>query len=159
MCVLLSDVVFKHSEKLFRKTDLLKTCRKSKYLGKKIWRNALAWKSKKLQGIFGKTFIWHYYLQLSFVYKTVSQISFKLFCSGDKIIRVKNYQSSIGNEVDFRDILNVSPDILAKNWNFKKLRQWFCRWKSTDNNDINIFLSLENPCTFLLAKNRPENAF
>ena len=84
MCVLLSDVVFKHSEKLFRKTDLLKTCRKSKYLGKKIWRNALAWKSKKLQGIFGKTFIWHYYLQLSFVYKTVSQISFKLFCSGDK---------------------------------------------------------------------------
>ena len=84
MCVLLSDVVFKHSEKLFRKTDVLKTCRKSKYLGKKIWRNALAWKSKKLQGIFGKTFIWHYYLQLSFVYKTVSQISFKLFCSGDK---------------------------------------------------------------------------
>ena len=27
---------------------------------------------------------WHYRLQLSFVYKTVSQISFNLFCSGDK---------------------------------------------------------------------------
>ena len=25
------------------------------------------------------------------------------------------YQSSLGNEVDFRDIMNVSPDILAKN--------------------------------------------
>ena len=31
--------------------------------------------------------------------------------------------------------------------------------KSTDNNDINIFLSLENPCTFCLGKKRPENAF
>ena len=28
----------------------------------------------------------------------------------------------------------------------------FCRGKNTDNNDINIFLSLENPCIFLLAK-------
>ena len=26
--------------------------------------------------------------------------------------------------------------------------------KSTDNNDINIFLSLGNPCTFLLAKEK-----
>ena len=42
---------------LLRKTDVLKTCRKSKFLGKKIWRNALALKSKKVQGIFGKTFI------------------------------------------------------------------------------------------------------
>ena len=54
MCVLLFDV-FKHL--LLRKTDVLKTCRKSKFLGKKIWRNALALKSKKIQGIFGKTFI------------------------------------------------------------------------------------------------------
>ena len=30
----------------------------------------------------------------------------------------------------------------------------FCRWKSTDNNDINVFLSVENPCTFLLAKEK-----
>ena len=54
MCVLLFDV-FKHL--LLRKTDVLKTCWKSKYLGKKIWRNALALKSEKVQGIFGKTFI------------------------------------------------------------------------------------------------------
>ena len=52
MCVPLSDI-FKHL--LLRKTDVLKTCRKSKFLGKKIWRNALALKSKKVQGIFGKT--------------------------------------------------------------------------------------------------------
>ena len=36
----------------------------------------------------------------------------------------------------------------------RKTETQFCRWKSTDNNDINIFLSLENPCTFLLAKEK-----
>ena len=54
MCVLLFDV-FKYL--LLRKTDVLKTCRKSKFLGKKIWRNTLALRSKKVHGIFGKTFI------------------------------------------------------------------------------------------------------
>ena len=54
MCVLLFDV-FKHL--LLRKTDVFKTCRKSKFLGKKIWRNALALKSKNVEAIFGKTFI------------------------------------------------------------------------------------------------------
>ena len=54
MCVFLFDV-FKHL--LLRKTDILKICQKSKLLGKKIWRNALALKSKKVQGIFGETFI------------------------------------------------------------------------------------------------------
>ena len=54
MCVLLFDV-FKYL--LFRKTDILKTCQKSNFLGKKIWRNAPALKSKKVQGIFGETFI------------------------------------------------------------------------------------------------------
>ena len=54
------------------------------------------------------------------------------------------YQSSLGNKVDFRDIRNVSP---------KKTETRFCRWKSIEHNKgINIFLSLENPCTFLLAK-------
>ena len=54
MCVLLFDG-FKHL--LLRKTDVLKPCRKSKFLGKKIWRNALALKSKKVQDIFGGTLI------------------------------------------------------------------------------------------------------
>ena len=54
MCVVLFDV-FKHL--LLRKTDAIKTCEKSKFLRKKICRNALALKGKKVQGIFGKTFI------------------------------------------------------------------------------------------------------
>ena len=52
MCLLLFDV-FKHL--LLRKTDVIKTCQKTKFLGKKTWRNAVPLKSKKVQGIFGKT--------------------------------------------------------------------------------------------------------
>ena len=44
------------------------------------------------------------------------------------------------------------PKYLGKNLKFQKTETEFCRWKSTDNNDINTFLSLENSCTFLLAK-------
>ena len=43
---------------------------------------------------------------------------------------------------------------LSQKWKFQKTETHFWRWKSTDNNDINIFLSLENPCTFLLAKEK-----
>ena len=40
-------------------------------------------------------------------------------------------------------------------YSLKKIPKiWFWRWKSTNNNDINIFLSLENPCTFLLTKEK-----
>ena len=31
-----------------------------------------------------------------------------------------------------------------------------CRWKSNDYNNINYFLSLGNPCTFLLAKEKTQ---
>ena len=51
MSVLLFDV-FKHL--LLRKTDVLKTCRKSEFIGKKIWRNALVLKSKRVESIFGE---------------------------------------------------------------------------------------------------------
>ena len=124
MRVLLS--VFKHL--LLRKTVVLKTCRKYKFVGKKIWRNAVALKSKKVQGIFGKTFI----LAL-------------LPC--------------FGNEVDLRDIMNVSLNIMAENWNFKKLWQGFIdKWGM-------IKTTLVSSChwktlvTFCLRKKRPENAF
>ena len=80
VCVLLFDVL-KHL--LLRKTYVLKTFRKSKFLGKGF-EEMLALKSKKVHGISGKKFFWHYYLPLFFVYKSMPQISFKLICSGDK---------------------------------------------------------------------------
>ena len=56
------------------------------------------------------------------------------------------YQSSFENEVDFRDIINVSLNISAKTQNFKKLRHGFvderamikttlmssCHWKTLE---------------------------
>ena len=46
------------------------------------------------------------------------------------------------------------PKYLGKKIKFQKTETGFCRWKSNDYNDINIFLSLENPCAFLLAKEK-----
>ena len=37
---------------------------------------------------------------------------------------------------------------------FQKTETQFCRWKSNDSNNINIFLSLKNSCTFLLMKEK-----
>ena len=54
-------------------------------------------KSKKVQGIFGETFILA--LLSSAVFRLQSNF----------------YQSSLENDVDFRDITKVSPNILAKN--------------------------------------------
>ena len=54
------------------------------FLGKKTWKNAIALKSKKVKALLGKHLFWVYNLQLSFVYKTMSQISFNLFFLGDK---------------------------------------------------------------------------
>ena len=112
-----------------KKTDVLKTCRKSKLLGKKIWRNAILWKAKRCKVYSGKRLFWYYCLQLP-----------NLFCSGDKSLLLESLQ----NEVDFRDIMNVFANILAKNQNFRKLRQNFvderalitttlissCHWKT-----------------------------
>ena len=53
MCVKVFDV-FKHL--LLGRTAVLKTWRKSKFLGRKIRRNAPALNSKKMQDIFGKAF-------------------------------------------------------------------------------------------------------
>ena len=98
------------------------------------------WRAKRYKVYSGKRLFWHYCLQLPFVYQTISQISFNLLYSGDKGF----YQSSLGKEIDFREIINVSPNILAQNQNFKKLRNVFvderelitttltssCHWKT-----------------------------
>ena len=98
----------------------------------------------------GKRLFWHYCLQLSFVYKTVSQISFNLFCLGDKRLLldfIRKYGWFQGHNEHF-------PIYLDLRLKFQKTDTWFCRWKSTDNNDINILLSLENSCTIFLTKEK-----
>ena len=53
------------------------------------------------------------------------------------------YQSSLRNEVDFRDIMNLSLNILAKNQNFKNLRQGFVDERAM------IKITLISSCPFL----------
>ena len=48
----------------------------------------------------------------------------------------------------------ASLKIWAQNQSFKKLRHCFVDEKRNDYNNINIFLSLENPCIFLLAREK-----
>ena len=105
------------------------------------------WRTKMHKVYLGKTLFWHYYLQLSFIYKNLSQISFKLLCSGHKRLLsgfLRKWGWFQGHNVRF-------PKYLGKKI---KIETRFCRWDSTDNNDNNILLSLENPCTFLLAKEK-----
>ena len=119
---------------LLRKIDVLKSCLKSKFLGKKLWRNAPALKSKKVQGIFGETFILGLF----------SLLVFGLQNRASDVRVIKGfYQSSLGKYVDFRDIMNVLPYILAKNFvderalmtatlisSFHwKILGFFCFWK------------------------------
>ena len=61
--------------------------------------------------IFGKTFI--LVLLSSAVFRLQNCLRFLLSCF---VREIKDfYLSSLGNEVDFRDIMKVSPNILAKN--------------------------------------------
>ena len=103
----------------------------------------------------GKRLFWHYCLQLSFVFKSVSQKSFSLFCLGDKGLF---YQSSLGNEVDFTDIMNVSPNILAKNENFKKLKHGFVDERTMTTMTIASFCHWKTLVPFYLQKKIPEKS-
>ena len=69
------------------------------------------------------------------------------------------YESSLGNEVDFRDIMNVSSNILAKNENFKKLRHSFLDERTLITTTLISFCHWKSLVTFRLRKKRPENAF
>ena len=82
-----------------------------KLVEKKIWRNALTLKSKKVQGIFDETFV----LALLFLAVFHLQNRFSDF------LKFVWKICSIGNEVHFKDIKNVSPNSwlkikISKNW-------------------------------------------
>ena len=106
ICVLFFDVIHIY---YWEKLALSKLAAKVNFSERKFEEMHLLWRAERYKVHSGKPLFWHYYLQLSFVCKTVCQISFKLFCSGGF------YPSSLGNEVDFRGIANVSRNILAKN--------------------------------------------
>ena len=69
------------------------------------------------------------------------------------------YQSSLGNEVDFRDIMNVSPNILAENQHLKKLRHGFVDERALITTTLISSCHWKTLVPFCLWKKRPENAF
>ena len=97
---------------LLRKTDFSKLVGKVNFSENFFLRNAIALNSKKVQGIFGETFILA--SLSSVVFHLQNRVSaFFQFAFAQEI---KDFhQSSLGDEVDFREIINVSPNILAKN--------------------------------------------
>ena len=69
------------------------------------------------------------------------------------------YQSSLGNEVDFRDIMNVSPNILAKNVNFKRMVHGFADERAVITTTLISSCHWKTLVPFCLQKKRSENAF
>ena len=69
------------------------------------------------------------------------------------------YQSSLGNEVDFRDMMNVSPNILTKKKSFEKLRQGYANERALITTTLISFSHWKTLVLFCLRKKRPENAF
>ena len=81
------------------------------FIGKKIWRNALTLNSKGTK--YARRNVYIGIIVFSYLSSTKFCLSFLLNCF---VWEIKGfYQSSFGNEVDFRDIMNVSLNILAKN--------------------------------------------
>ena len=68
------------------------------------------------------------------------------------------YQSTLGNEVDFTDIMNISPNILAKNQNFKKLRHGFVDKRTISTMALTSSCHWKTLVTFWFWKKIPENA-
>ena len=69
------------------------------------------------------------------------------------------HQSSLGNEVEFRDIMNVSTNILAKNENFKKMRHSFGDERALITTTLIFSCHWKTLVPFCLQKKRPENVF
>ena len=106
-------------------------------------------KSKKVKVIFWGTFVLTLPSSAVF-YKTMSRISFNFFRRGDKKLLsdfMRKWDWFYEHDVHF-------PKNIGSKLKFQKSETLLCRWKSNDCNDINIFLSLKNPSTFLLAKEK-----
>ena len=69
------------------------------------------------------------------------------------------YQSSLRNNVDFRDIMNVSRNILTKNQNFKKMRHRFVGERALITTTLISSCHWKILVPFCLRTIRPENAF
>ena len=127
---------------LLRKTDVLKT---SILWERKFEKIHYLWKAKRYKVYSGN--IYFGIIIFSCFWSTVPCLGFLLICFDWEIKGF--YQSSLGNEVDFTDTMNVSPNAMARNLDFKKLRHGFVDKRTVITTTLT---SSCHPCTFLLAK-------
>ena len=96
------------------------------------------------------------YIQENFFLALLS-LRFLLNCL---VLEIKGiYQSSLGNEVDFRGMMNFSPNILPKNYNFKKMRHDFVDERALITMTLISYCQWKTLVPFFLRKKRPENLF
>ena len=69
------------------------------------------------------------------------------------------YQSFLGNEVDFTDIMNVYLNVLAKKKKLKKLRHWLLDEKARITTTLTSSCHWKSLVPFCLRKKRPEKHF
>ena len=76
----------------------------------------------------------------------------------DEFIELSGNQV-LENEVDFMDIMNVFPNNLAKNQNFKKLSNGFVDERAQITTTLTSFCHWKTLVPFCLRKKKPEKAF
>ena len=135
---------------LLRKTDFLKTS---------ISRKGNLKKCTNFEEQKGTRYTWRNVYSGIIVFccllSAKSCLRFLLNCFVREIKRF--YRSSFGNQVDFRDIINVSLNILVKNQNLKKLRHDFPDERAMIKTTLISFCHWKTLVPFCLRKKRPEN--
>ena len=115
----------------------------------------LVWKAKRYKIYSGKHLFWRYYLQLYFVYKTMSQISFKLFCSGDKRL-LSEFLKKLGW---FQGHDERFPKYLEWKLKFQKNWETFVDERALIATTLMFSCHWKTLVTFCLREKRPEKAF
>ena len=105
----------------WEKLTFSKLVGKANFLGKKLKKSTIFEEQKRTWYIRGNVYFG--IIVFSCLSSTKLCLRFLWICFAREIKGF--YQSSLGNEVDFRDITNVSLNILAKNQNFKNPRHGF----------------------------------
>ena len=96
------------------------------------------------------------YIRETFILVLLSSTA--IFCLQNRVSIYLNLFCS-EKKVDFRDIMDVSPDILAKNLNFEKLRHFFIYEKALITTTLISSYHWKTLIPFCLRKKKLENAF
>ena len=137
---------------LLTKTDVLKT---SIFSERKFEEMHQLWRAKGKRNIRGNVYIC--IIVFNCLSSTKHCLRFLLNCFVREIKVF--YQRSVGKEVDFRNIMNVSLNILAKNYNSKKFKHDFVDERAMIKAILMSSCHWKTLVHFCLRKKRPKNAF